>query len=286
MENLFQKLSGKVLKIVYFLITKRQLLKKIIICFLILINLIIYFFFIYNFILYLDQSKDYQAMEKELTARLIDYQTIHSFLSPLPLEIVSTQAIFLKDSKYNLVCLIRNPNSKWLIESLDYKFILPNFESKTFKSFVLPEEEKFLVAFNENIPSMTGKISCEITNIVWQRIKSKDYYLIEIPKSFFIKDLKFSSPKRSDEKSITFFKFVNPTIYNFWEVDLLVFLYQGKEIVSIEKTTLKNVKSKEEREIKIVWPQPIFFYSEIKIQPEINVFDPSVFIPPSLKLKE
>jgi len=281
MERPSLDFTEKELKIAYFLVSKKQLLKKILIIFLIFLNITIYFYTIYHFSLYLIQSKDYEKMEKDLTSQIIDYNTIHQVFSPLPPVIISTKAIFLGDSKYHLICLVRNPNRNWFIKSLNYKFVFPNFETVNFTSFILPEEEKILVDFNENIKTRTGEIYCEINNVVWQRIKPDKYYLLEIPRNFTVKDLKFLPAKRPDERSITLFKFVNPTIYNFWEIDLLTILYQGSEIAGIDKTVLKEVKSREEKEIKIIWPQAVPFYSEIKIQPEINIFDSSLFIPPS-----
>ena len=283
MKKESQNFTEKELKIVYFFITKKELLKKIFIVLLVLFNLSIYSYSIYHFSQYLAQSKDHEKMLKELASQYINYQELHKIISPIPPEIVLNKAIFLGSSKYNLVCQVINPNKNWLIESLDYKFVSSNFETKKFQSFILPEEEKILVDFNERISQFPKDIFCQIENIRWKRIKPKDYYLLEIPKKFLIKDLKHIPAKKEEERDITIFKFLNSTVYNFWQIDLIIIAYQGEEIVGVERASLKEILSGQEKEVKIIWLNKMPFVSEVKIYPEINIFDPSSFLPYKIK---
>lgn len=278
--------TEKELKIVYFFVTKKKFLKKILIGFLILINIFIYTYLIYHSIQYLTQSKEYQMMEKELTSQNVNFSIIRQAISPIPVSVVFSKAIPLSGFKYHLVCLVENLNKDWFIKSLDYKFILSGFETKSFKSFLLPEEKKILTDFNETITQRPDSIFCQISNIKWQRVKPDKRHLLEIPKNFIIKDLKYQQATKIDESNILTFKFINSTIYNFWEIDLLINFYSKKEIVWVEKIKIKEIMSKEERGVKIILPNFLPFISEIEVQPEINVFDQSSFIPLRIKPKE
>lgn len=275
--------TEKELKIAYFFLAKKATLKKILIAFLILLNVLIYSYAVYHFSQYFSQSKEHEKMLKELATPYINYDEINKILSPLPLQIISTKAISIDRSKYNLICQVINPNQKWSIKSLNYKFISSDFATLIFSSFVLPMEEKPLVVFNQTLEGITRDFSCEVTNLSWQRVKPDKSHLLEIPKNFLIKDLKHTPAREENEKDMTVFKFVNQTVYNFWEINLLVVPYQGNEIVGIERFPLAEVMSGQEREVKIIWPNLLPLVSEVKVYSEINVFDQSLFIIPQLK---
>ncbi|MFN3301807.1 MAG: hypothetical protein ACK413_02145 [Patescibacteria group bacterium] len=277
--------TEKGLKIAYFFITKKAILKKILIILLIIIDILIFIYLIHHFTQYFSQSKEWNKMMEEMTKPYFNHSEIHQIISPLPLQIISTKAINVGYLKYNLICQVINPNENWLAKSLNYKFTSSNFTTPSFSTFILPQEERLLVVFNQTV-SGRRDFSCEITNLSWQKIKPFQYYLLEIPKGFLIKDLKHIPGKKEDERDITIFKFINTTVYNFWEVDLIIVAYYGNEIVGIDKFPIKEIMSGEEREIKIVWSNPLPFISEIKVYPIINVFDPTLFITPKVQPRE
>lgn len=282
-----EELTPKKLKIAYFWVTKKKLLKKIFFGIFIIIDIIIWSYFLYHFTLYLSQSKEYQEMEKELGQSInINYEELHKNIVPLTPEVVFSKAIFLGRGRYNFICLVRNHNQNWHANLLRYHFIWSNGESPLATNFLLPGEEKFLISFNSQINEPPINFSCQVENIQWQRVRQDKNYLLEIPKQFLIKDLKYLPAQQEGERDITTFKFINSSIYNFWQTNLIVVLYQGQEVVAIEQTSLKEIFSQEEREVKIIWPSSFSFISEIKVFPEINVLDLSSFMIPKLKLEK
>lgn len=275
-----EELTPTKLKIAYFFVSKRRLLKRIFLGLFIIVDLIIWFYFLYHFTLYLIESKDYQQMEKELGQVVnINYEQFHQKIKPLMPEVVFSKAIALGQNRYNFICLVKNPNHHWHINLLKYHFVWSNNKSPSFTTFLLPNEEKILVSFNNKVNELPLDLTCQIEEINWQRIRQDRKYLLEVFNKFIIKDLKYLPAKEENEKDITTFKFINSTIYNFWQIILKVAIYQGREIVAVNQITLKEILSQEEREIKIVWPTSFSFISEIKVFPEVNVFDPSSFMP-------
>lgn len=284
MEQNDINLTEKQLKIAYFFVVKRRLLMKILSGLLILLDVFLFSFSTYHFILYFNQSKAHEEMLRELTTENTNFSILNQAISPLPLQIISTKAILVGQSKYHLVCVVENPNQTWLAESLNYKFTsAKGFTSQSFKTFILPGEEKILADFDENISQSPGEIFCQFDEIKWRRIKAPSYSLLEIPTKFLIKDLKYILPSATEGRSLTEFKFVNSTVYNFWEINLLVVLYEGNQIVALEKTKLNEVMNGEERKVKIIWPKIIPFVSKTAVQAEVNIFNPSSFIAPQPK---
>ncbi|MCX7778894.1 MAG: hypothetical protein N2259_01455 [Patescibacteria group bacterium] len=274
-----EEITLKKLRIAHFLITKKRLLKKIFFATFIIIDLLIWFYFFYHFTLYLIQSKEYQEMEKELGRLVnINYEKLHKSITPLMPEIIYSKAIPLGRGRYHLICLVKNPNQNWYARSLKYHFIWSKGESPSMTKFLLPNEEKFLIIFNHQINEPPLNLTCQIEEIEWQRLRQEKKYLLEVPKQFLIKNLKYLPAQGEEERDVTTFQFINSTIYNFWQINLIVLLYQGQEIVAIERTNLKEIFSQEEREVKIIWPSSFSFVSEIKVLPEINVFDPLSFM--------
>jgi hypothetical protein len=281
-----QNFTEKELEIVYFFIKRRKLLKKIFIGLLILLNLVIYSFSTYHFIQYLKQSKEYEKMIEEIAYPFTHYPLIRESNSPFFPQILLVKAIPVEPLKYNLICLVKNENRSWFASSFNYHFNFSNFKTETFKSFLLPDEEKVLVIFNEKINQFPGDLSCQIENISWKRIKPNNYQLLDIPKNFLIQEIKHNPATKENERDITTFKITNATVYNFWEVNLLIVAYLKDEIIGVERFPIEKFMSNETREIKIIWSNRVPFFSEIKVYPELNVFDESIFLPYKIKPKE
>lgn len=271
--------NEKNLKIAYFLESKKRYLKKTFIFFLILFNLIAYPFLIYKYSVYFSKSKEMDRILEELNQRNIEFDVVNKINTPLDLNIALTEAVALRDGKYNLICQIDNLNRKWFVESLKYKFISSTgFASKEFESFILPEEEKTLVDFNEKIGSFIDQVSCQITQVKWRRTKISDYKFLTIPQDLTFQDIQYFSGANNATGAITQFTFVNSTVYNLRDINLFVFLYEGNKVVGVEKTYVDEIKSGDKKEIKVIWPESIPFVSRTVIKPEINFLVSSTFV--------
>jgi|GEM_PF-4733643 len=277
-------LAEKKLKFSYFLVRHKLLSKKILIGFLISFNFVVYPILIYNFTLYLHRSKEIEKIMIELNERNIEFDVIRKATAPLAPEIISTQAISVGEGKFDLICLVYNPNRNWFIKSLNYKFVLAGgFESKVYNTFILPEEDKFLISFGEKINSRTDQLSCEILQVNWQRMAANQHKLLNISEAFSFQNIEHVTALIDNGGAISRFSFINSTVYNFWQIDFLVLLYEGDRVVGIEKTKIEKVISGEKREIKIIWLNSPPFVSRTIIKSEINFLDPSVFM--SIELK-
>lgn len=272
--------SEKRLKFAHFLVAKKKLFKKLSIILLIFFNIFLFSFSIYHFILYFSQSKEHELMLRELATNVVNYSSLRPAISPLPLDVVGTRAVFTGSQRYNLICQVVNPNFSWFVKSVDYRFVGAGFESDYSTTFVLPGEEKFLVSFNETFDRLPLDIFCEFKELKWQRIRPDRYHLLEIKENFLIKELENTPPIDIRARSVTNFKFVNENIYNFWEIGLLVVLYEGNRIVAVERTKIEEILSGQEREVKIIWPIAVPFISRTEVQVEVDVFESSLFFIP------
>lgn len=272
-------LNEKNLKTAYFLETKRKYLKKFLFVFLIVFNLVAYPFLIYHYTAYFAQRKEMDGILEEINQTSSEFNVVNKTNAPLSLNVGMAGIVPLADGKYNLICQVENPNRKWFVELIKFKFTSPSgFESKEYESFVLPEEEKLLVDFNEKINGAIDQISCQTTQIKWQRTKVKNYKLLTIPQDFTFQDVQYVPGLSTTDGATTQFKFINSTVYNLRDINLFVFLYEGNKIVGVERTSVEETMSGQEKDVKIIWLSASSFVSRTVIKPEINIFDPLVFI--------
>jgi len=272
-------LNEKNLKTAYFLETKKKYLKKFLFIFLVVFNLVAYPFLIYHYTVYFAQSKEMDGILEEMNQTSVEFNVINKINAPMPLNVGMAGIVPMADGKYNLICQVENLNRKWFVEVIKFKFISPTgFESKEYESFVLPEEEKLLIDFNEKVSGSVDQISCQTTQIKWQRTKVKNYKFLSLPQDFIFRDVQYVPGLSNADGAATQFKFINSTVYNLRDINLFVFLYEGNKIVGVERTFVGEMKSNQEKSIKIIWSNAYPFISLTVIKPEINIFDPLVFI--------
>jgi len=231
---------------------------------LIILNLILWGIIIYQLVSYLKGTKDYEKMLSELASQRIEILKIHQKNQPIELSILK-EFIVKSGTKQDQVVLIENPNEGWFVKEF-------NYDSKL--SFILPSSQKYLY-----LPNQTTNII--LNNITWQRVRPEKKPLLEIlpqikienPQIFY---LELESNKRIPKIS---FSVDNQSIYNFWEFNLNIAIYKGKEVVGFKTIPLGKLKGGEKREIDFLWGESTEAPTHIDVKPDVNIFDPAVFMP-------
>lgn len=272
----------KKLKISYWLLEHRKGLKKLLIYFLIILNLYFWGVAIYQFVFFLLYRDAYNEMISELTENKINYP-IYKRNQPLPLVIGSKIIIpLLIKNEYDLIAEAENPDSRWLLKSLKYKFIWENGESDFKETFFLPGEKKYLFALNQKIENFPKNLQVKLTYISYQRIRPQEKEVLLILPKLKFKKIKFYPAIDLEDKKIPAqieFEAVNQSAYSFWQVNAIITFYQGERIVGFVVYPLRKWKAGEKRKVKINLSSFLSSVTLIKIKPEVNVFDESVFIP-------
>jgi len=279
-------LSPTQLKWAQWWLTNKRLLKRLLIIFLIAVNLGIYFFAIYNFIIFLTYSKDYNKMMEEMTTSQENYSLLRAIRQPKPLEIVSTHVLYSgKDepgfSRYDIGVIIKNNNPNWIISSLEYNFLLSNgSNTATQKTILLPNQEKYLFSLGQKISDQTKINSAEfnIKNIQWQRVKSNHKKMLDVLPQLIIKDQKINYLSGPDDTLIPQLEFTteNQSVFNFWQIDYTAAFYRGRDIVAVYPVSIKNLASEENRIVKIFLESNFPETTEIVFSLNTDILDPNI----------
>lgn len=274
------ELSKKQIKISYWFVTHKTQLKKILIVFLIVLNIGLWSYGIYNWILYFLTAKDHEILIKELIQEKINWPEYR--LKTRPQDLIFSEITVLPSGKgyYDFVVEAENPNSKWVVLNLNYRFKWPNHQSKTQKNSFLPQEKKFLITSRASSSILPQSSQIEFFNIQWKKI-TPHFKIPKIDKSEFpTKNVQLL--RRSEILNLDRIRFevTNQTIYSFWEITFKIVLYQGQKIVGINQITANQFFSKETRLLETSWTEPIPLVTKIIIEPEVNILDPSSFMPP------
>lgn len=270
-------LAAKNLNYGLWLANNRSLLYKILIIILVSISSGFILYAGYNYFYFFTFGAEQAAILNQDTSgvNLADYRLQNN---PLDLQLGSAKVISSNVGS-DFIANIKNPNEKQFA-SFDFCFI--SGENKICgSSFILPNEEKDVLVINNPIKLATGQVKIELSNIRWQKLKAG-----EIPDwNVFKKDhlnLSISEPKFSTyDNGVSHLEFTidNQSAYGYFEVPLNIIDSRGNEIVAINRYILKDLSSREKKTITLSWPEASNLGGSIKIIPDLNLVDTSIYKP-------
>lgn len=275
------QITKQQLKITYWFTIHKSQIKKALIISLIVLNLGFWGYNIYGLIVYFSTAKNQEAIIKNLTHEMINWPVYHLKHKPENLILSEITVIPLEKGRYDLIVQVENPNLKWAISDLDYRFVwLGNPGASVSgwqKNFFLPEEKKFLLGLNLSSSQPIENPQIEFQNIQWKKIKPKTK-LAEVNKSdFLIENIHFTR-KTGIIPSKVQFEVTNRTNYNFWEVNFKVILYQGRKIIGANFVSTTQFLSEEKRLFETFWTSSLPSVTKIYIEPEVNILDEKIFM--------
>jgi len=277
-----ENLTTKQLRFARWYLEHKQRLKSVLIIFLIILDVVIWGWTIYQTVIYFSLTKSHEEMLKELTTERIDYLAMHKHFQPLDLEISDVKILSQDKNQYDFIVEIRNPDGKWMITSIEYNFILDDENSEVQKTFILPNQTKYLFRLGQKLASRPQNIQFVIKSIQRRRVRPEQRATLEIISKLIIKDIKFAYTV-PEEKMIAMpqlsFTIENQSVYGFWEAPLIIAMYQQNQLTSLNTLVIKNLKAGETRLIEFNWPSSLPAEANISIQPDINVFDQTAFMP-------
>lgn len=278
----FEKFSEQELKAASWYVSHKLLLKKILIGFLIAVSAGLLGYGLYGLVNY--YFIEGPAFEANINALIGSGGGTPASSEPQSAQIGSATILSPGQGKYDLVAKINNPNQDWRLE-FDYHFVLDGKVLATKSGFILPGEEKFLIDLGVEAASKPRSAEAEIDNLRWQRID-----LHEIPDyaawrderlNFVFEDVKFSPAVVSGKITTSRASFTakNMSAYGFWDVGFYILLYRGSSLAGITYVTLQEFASGQTRQVEVSWFEPLSSVTQVKIIPEVNIFDPQVYIP-------
>jgi hypothetical protein len=277
-------LTEKQLKFADWYVKHKTLLRKVLIGFLIALGVIFWGYGLYGLVnYYFIEGPKFSEALKELS-RPIDFEAARLRLQPKSLEAGSVSVLSAGKEKYDLLVKIFNSNPDWYLE-FDYNFVADGERSPQRKGFVLPEEEKFLLGLGTEARTKPRQTGLEINNLKWQRIdahKIPNYASWRDERlNFVFENVKFLPAVIRDSITVSRASFVvkNLTAYGFWDVGLNILLYRGSSVAAVNYVTLEEFISGQNRPVEVSWFDSLPPITEVKVAPEVNIFDEGVYMP-------
>lgn len=274
----YKPISQKELDRGYFFVTHRLLIKKIIFAVAILILVIFYGALIFRTINYLSGT-GFSNSALQIQQNTFDWATYHSQRVPQDISLGKPVFTSLGDRRYNLTALVENPNENWAIKSMDYHFISQGEATATKNTFINPREKRLLVLLAYKSDKAIRDLELVVSNIEWYRTDSS---FPEI--NMEISNIKFQAATRQIVDGVTTdlparvsWQAYNDSIYNFWEVDWQVALYNSDKLVAINELKTKDFLVLETRELETVWLTTLPRVTRAAISPLINKLASDIF---------
>jgi len=184
-------------------------------------------------------------------------------------------------NKYDALVKIKNPNSLFGIDRLEYSFNFLDEDGKIISqkegaSFLLPAETKYIFAFNINLDKRPASVDFRVKSYKWQKFSGYEEPNIAL----YQKEFSFISggPGFAELK----LKIQNRSGYDFRKITTRAVLRdrQGNPL-AINETNNNDVRINEEREVIFRWNEPFsqdIDVQNIEVEGEANVFDEENFM--------
>lgn len=208
-----------------------------------------------------------------LTAPSVPLAAFHTSASPADLIMSDPRTT----SQSGVLTTIQNPNTDWVAR---IHYSIPGTKKQTTTS-IAPADTAYIFSSADD-----ASIAVDKSAILWQHISKSDVPDIEAYKkarrNFVIKDPKYAADIAQDKKTVVYhvsFTATNATSWSYWQVPMLVLVYQGDRVAAALQTVFDTFTSGETRNADIVLPAPLGGVSSVEVIPQIDMFDPSASMP-------
>lgn len=196
-------------------------------------------------------------------------------------QILEKNMILNGSNRYDALVKIKNPNSLFGIENLEYTFNFLDAGGKVIgqkegAGFLLPAETKYIFVFNADLNEKPDSLDFRIKSYKWQKFSGYEAPNI----TSYQKEFSFISggPGFAGLK----LKIQNKSGYDFRKITTRAVLRdrQGNP-VAINETNNNDVRINEEREVVFRWSEPFsqdIDVQNIEVEEEANVFSDENFM--------
>lgn len=226
------------------------------------------------------QTADREMMAA-FTQDLIDYPSLRPLVSPHPLQSGLPLALTASDGLVDMAAQVANPNQKFAVMALEYRFSDERGEFAAGTTFLLPGEIKYVFSFGQRHP--VGALQFVVTNVTWQRVRPDGFaQLREAKLRALITDVQHRRPAElglvgSRLGGQTTFTVRNDSIFGYWDVALYVLLRNGDRLEAAHFTRIRQIGAGQAVPVTINWTQALPPVTEVTVVPEINPFDARAF---------
>ncbi len=245
-----------------------------------LFGLVSWLFFFYQYGAYaIDGIRLSNEYTREIANRSLPAHSFYLDRAAKDLQLLPVQSIKGTANKRDIITQISNPNAEhWA--RFRYYFLSGDTKIGWEEGFVLPGEKKQLVLLGQDLPEQIGSLRLMIEDVRWARVNRHDFgdwdNFRDKHLDFRFSNISFSPSSEStlsEKLPINNLKFVmeNRTSYNYWNVPLLISLYNYSDLAAVVSYQANDFLSGSSREISFTIPGAIKKISEVKITPDLDI---------------
>ncbi len=244
--------------------------------FLILLSIALYSNFFFNLYVYVKNRPEELRAIRELSTISVNFGSTKVAES---VKAGNPQS-FAYGGKYDFINKVKNPNDSFFA-FINYCFMDGDKELACSGANILPGEDKYLVILSVDYGFSLGNLSFVIKSTNWQRVDFKRYgdwssYFRE-RSNFVVSGEKFDSGSSSGAglKNVNnlYFNIKNDSPYNYWELPLLIVLFNNNNVIGVNKYTVYEFMSLSDRDVNISWFNSVGTVDHVLIIPELNILD-------------
>lgn len=180
----------------------------------------------------------------------------------------------------DIAAKIQNPNKEWGGELIFYQWVLFDISGVEVKqgggvSFILPNDEKFIVIPAVSVSTPIGDFSFAIERVDWRGLDD----FLEL--SLDIRNIKYENVSDSSGFAKKLSGIVrNASLFGLINIDVNAVLFDGAGIpIAANRSDMQTMLPGEERLVEMFWPNPIGSNpAEIIVSVDSNIFTNSSFI--------
>ncbi|MDA3802655.1 MAG: hypothetical protein PF488_02015 [Patescibacteria group bacterium] len=254
----------------------RKNIVNTIIILLIIMSSFFFIYSIYNLIVYFNSDN---PVENTTDNNLI----LENKSKPEKLQL-SGVTRFSSVNSDDLVAAVLNPNDNYN-STFTYCFTRGKEDIDCQKSFVLPGEEKHIFSLGIELLAGGSLPEIELRDVSFKSVDNKRIPDFEVFKNkrlnFPITELDFSPASSRVSNVIDLnnlsFTITNNTPYGYYEVPLNILIYNGLNIIGVNRYVIDGFKSGESKDIDLSWPGDLRNGTGVEIVAELNVLNGNIY---------
>jgi hypothetical protein len=201
-------------------------------------------------------------------------------IEALPLEIKESGIVVGGvTGEYDFYSVVNNPNNLFGSSKFHYKITLKDssglvLSQREGESYILPGEKKYIIETSFKSESVPASSEFLITSVEWSQFSEYKKPEIEIVNKNYSEIS--SGVGFAEAKGLL----KNKSPYDFEFIKIGVILKDsGGNVVALNSTNMKTIKSGEERDFRVFWPARFSGnVQNMEAQAEVNVFDSKAFL--------
>jgi len=255
-------------------------IKESIYFFFFVLALFSWFYFFYEFGVYVIKGIPAdKIMISHVKAQNLPQFSYYASRRPVDLNLYPVKTIAGIANKRDILAQINNPNvDHWA--RFKYYFLNDSDEIGAGEGFILPGETKQLVSLGQDIPTAVGGIRLMVSDIEWGRVNPHNFGVWNNFKKthldFKVSNIAFTASEDSEltEKlplNTLSFHIANNGSYNYYNVPLVISLYNYSDLVSVTTYGVGDFESNEGRDISFILPGRFRKVTNIEIIPDLDI---------------